>query len=135
MKETTRAHVVEEFDGTAAAVGDARAWAVSRLPADCSRADDVAVVVSELATNAVLHSASGHRHATFRVSLDLVPGEVTIAVIDRGAAAASAPRLTDEGGWGLLIVRDLADSYEEIVEPNVRTAMCRIAWPVRPDGV
>ncbi|SDK70786.1 Anti-sigma regulatory factor (Ser/Thr protein kinase) [Nonomuraea maritima] len=130
--KATRTHVVEEFDGTAAAVGDARAWAVSRLPAGCSRADDVAVVVSELATNAVLHSASGHRCATFRVRLDLAPGEVTISVTDRGAAAASAPRLTDEGGWGLLIVRNLADSYEETVEPTVRTAACRIVWSTRP---
>ncbi len=41
-----------EFPGLPEQISAARAWAVSCLPAGCPRADDVALVVSELVTNA-----------------------------------------------------------------------------------
>jgi anti-sigma regulatory factor (Ser/Thr protein kinase) len=57
--------------GTPAAVATARRLAREAL-ADCPRADDLILAVSELVSNAILHSASGHG-GTFAIRMRTAP--------------------------------------------------------------
>lgn len=56
--------------------------AVRNLLPDCPRGDDVELIISELATNAVRHSTS--RGGQFEVRLDIKPGHLRIEVRDGG---------------------------------------------------
>lgn len=70
--------------------------------------DDVRLVVSELATNAVSHA-----HTPFVVTLSSASGTVRLAIQDGSAAAAvrSAPDLLGLGGRGLMIVDLLSQEW------------------------
>ncbi|HZE07065.1 MAG TPA: ATP-binding protein [Solirubrobacteraceae bacterium] len=71
---------------------------------------DVMLVADELVTNAVLHSGCPPGDP-LRVSAHLGPGYVRVIVRDPGLSATeAAPRVTDSdaGGWGLMIVDQLA---------------------------
>jgi anti-sigma regulatory factor (Ser/Thr protein kinase) len=83
------------------------AW---RLPGDVCT--DAVLLVSELATNAVIHSEGTH----MLCGLSLTSHErLRIEVHDHGHTAASPsavrPGSEDENGRGLLIVQQLADSW------------------------
>lgn len=132
MTVASAAHrVTGVYPGLPGSVGQARAVAAASLPAGCPRAGDVAVVVSELATNALLHSASGKPGGTFQVRVEAEPGGVAVAVVDQGPALMPATR-DDEGGRGLAMVAVLADAYEVTVTDTGRTAWCRLVWGVTP---
>ncbi|MEU6721580.1 ATP-binding protein [Nonomuraea sp. NPDC046802] len=124
------------FQGVPAAIGEARAWATRALPQGCSRVDDVALVVSELATNAILHSASGAPGGRFalQVEVDSDAQSVGVTCIDLGPALVKVPRPAGEGGRGLALVRELADSYEVRAEPTSRTVCCWLDWPADDDN-
>ncbi|CAL9333999.1 hypothetical protein SUDANB140_00129 [Streptomyces sp. enrichment culture] len=85
-----------------------RTW---RLPGDVCT--DAVLLVSELATNAVVHSAS----TGMLCGLSLTPGErLLVEVHDDGCteahpSGARPPGPDDESGRGLLIVQQLADSW------------------------
>jgi serine/threonine-protein kinase RsbW len=119
---------VRRFPGTAASIGQARAWVAGLLPPGCPRVADVALVVSELATNAVLHSASGAPGGVFEIRVDVEPGVVAVAVADAGPALVPATR-QGEFGRGLELVAEVADAYEATVTEAGRTAWCRLDWP------
>ncbi|GGS97763.1 hypothetical protein GCM10010156_64950 [Planobispora rosea] len=122
-----------EFPGLAEQVPAARAWVLACLPSGCPRAADVALVLTELVTNAVIHSASGAPGGSFRVQVEVTPGAVTLAVIDQGPALVPVPREPDESGWGLAcIVGDLADGYEVIDDSAGRTVWCLLEWSPAP---
>ncbi|MDR8415083.1 ATP-binding protein [Nonomuraea sp. 3-1Str] len=118
----------EYFAGVAASIPAARSWALGLLPADCPRAGDVALVVSELATNAILHSASGQVGGRFAVQVELEPGTVGLTVIDLGPALVPLQREPREGGHGLELVQGLADVYDVRAEPASRTVCCWLDW-------
>lgn len=107
----------------------ARAWVLGLLPTGCPRADDVALVVSELATNAVIHSASGMPGGVVDVLVDIELDAVAVAVVDQGPALVPAMRPDGESGRGLQIVTALADAYEVTTTPAGRTVWCRLDWP------
>lgn len=112
----------------------ARAWVVGLLPTGCPRADDVALVVSELATNAVIHSASGMPGGVVDVLVDIEADAVALAVVDQGPALVPAMRPEGESGRGLQIVTALADAYEVTTTPTGRTVWCRLDWPTTEVG-
>ncbi|ACZ92014.1 ATP-binding protein [Streptosporangium roseum] len=119
----------QAFPGLPEQVSAARAWAVSCLPADCPRVDDVALVVSELVTNAIVHSTSGLPGGTIAVRVELQAGAVAISVVDAGPRPVPARRQPGESGWGLAdIVAALADAYEATTTPAGRCAWCRLDW-------
>ncbi|MFI0425099.1 ATP-binding protein [Spongiactinospora sp. 9N601] len=129
------AGVARAWPGRPDQLAAARAWALSLLPAGCPRADDVALVVGELATNAVLHSASGAPHGTYTLAIAAAaPGSVEITVVDAGPAPVPADRPCGPGGWGLGIVAALADAYEVHAGPLGRIAWCRLDWPATPEA-
>jgi anti-sigma regulatory factor (Ser/Thr protein kinase) len=115
------------FTGTSVSIGQARAVVAGLLPG-CPRLNEVLIVISELATNAVLHSASGADGGTFGVRVDVEPGAVAIAVLDQGPALVPARRPDGEGGRGLAVVAELADAYEFTITPAGRTAWCRLDY-------
>ncbi|MFF1303383.1 ATP-binding protein [Streptomyces sp. NPDC058307] len=96
----------------------ARHLALSQLPAwgipyDSPTADAVAVIVAELAANAVTHGRVPGRD--FELRLSLVTGGVRVEVTDtRGElpAVVRPPGPLDDGGRGLLLVEALADRWE-----------------------
>jgi anti-sigma regulatory factor (Ser/Thr protein kinase) len=88
-------------------------------------ADDLVLLASELVTNAILHSSSGHPDRTFTVRATLYPGDyVRVEVIDRGGAWA-ADEHDDEHGRGLAIVATVAGDGNWGIDGD---AASRVAW-------
>lgn len=77
-----------------------------------SAADDVVLCVSELASNAVLHSSSREPGGQFIVRVwTSVGGCIRAEVEDRGGPWAPDPNQDEERGRGLLIVAKLATRW------------------------
>ena len=106
---TTREHV---FPAHPRHVGAARAFLAAVLDG-CPAADDAILCISELASNAVLHSASHQIGGTFTVHAEVSDDCIWIAVKDNGGAWEETTH--GEGRpHGLDIVRELAaDSGRE----------------------
>ncbi|MGH3437139.1 MAG: ATP-binding protein [Sciscionella sp.] len=88
---------------------------------DIPRRDDAELIVSELATNAIRHSASRERHGEYELRLLLQPGWLRIEVVDQGTPTVSTPAGPSdeaigsvyhrESGRGLEIVDAVADKW------------------------
>jgi anti-sigma regulatory factor (Ser/Thr protein kinase) len=108
-----------DFAGRPESAREARAWAARWLTA-CPSADDVVLLLSELVTNAALHSRSAG--GTLRVRLSFVSGAwVRCEVRDDGplfrdgeepaaepTSPVTKPGPLAEAGRGLWLVRELA---------------------------
>ncbi|WP_329216878.1 ATP-binding protein [Streptomyces sp. NBC_01485] len=89
------------------------------IPHGTDVSDDVAVVVAELAANAVTHGRVPGRD--FELRLSFPPGSVRVEVTDTrsgplppGPGAVSVPRPLDEAGRGLVLVDALAARWEVV---------------------
>jgi anti-sigma regulatory factor (Ser/Thr protein kinase) len=99
------------FAGEAAQVRAARQFVTGLLGEAWPDADDVALLVSELASNAVLHGASGRAGGKFTVRAVLRPGEyLRVEVEDEGGPWRQHAG-DGERGHGLDIVAALADEW------------------------
>jgi anti-sigma regulatory factor (Ser/Thr protein kinase) len=110
--------------GVPASVGEARLLAYRELSG--GQADAAALVLSELATNAIEHSRSGLPGGTFTVSVETGRGgRATIRVADQGPRPGDGAddRPADEHGRGLVIVAEVADMWG-----TETTAAGRVAW-------
>ncbi|MEV7011943.1 ATP-binding protein [Streptosporangium sp. NPDC051022] len=101
------------FPGRLEAVGQIR-WFVAGLVDGLPRAYDITLCASELAANAIEHTASGEAGGTVEVRVDLAPagrpGALTLAVVDQGPPRVPHPRRpAEESGRGLLLVGELVD--------------------------
>jgi serine/threonine-protein kinase RsbW len=96
------------FRGEGRQLGMMRRWLASLLPAGPAR-DDLVLVATELASNAICHTASG-QDGWFAVEVTLCQSVVRIGVTDGGCPAP--PRVIEdpaaERGRGLLLVRAMA---------------------------
>ena len=110
--------VSQEFRGDPAHVVEARRWADSHMSGS-PHAADVALVVTELASNAVRHTRSGDADGFFTVRLSVDVEKVRIEVADMGSD--TEPRVKPvtfdidgdefelpETGRGLSLVESLA---------------------------
>jgi anti-sigma regulatory factor (Ser/Thr protein kinase) len=93
-------------------------------------AEDAEVIVSELASNAVLHSDSGRPAGTFRLRLAVTFDAVEISVTDAGGTP-NAPRLAwpdveDTHHRGLLVVNALAQQVEVRGDRRGRTVTAHL---------
>jgi Histidine kinase-like ATPase domain len=115
--------------GTAASVPAARQF-IRRALTGCSRADDLAQAVTELAANAVAWSAAGEG-GTFTVRLRTAPRWARIEVTDPGPALLPrAPVPAAGNGWGLGIVTAVTDRSGSATGPGrSRTAWAEVTWP------
>ena len=84
----------------------ARAF-ISAILAACPAVGDAVLCVSELATNAVLHSASRNPGGTFTVRASIFDDHVRVEVEDNGGTWDEHP-YRDNRSHGLDIVRALA---------------------------
>lgn len=116
-----------------AEVGRARRWARSRLAgsgigADEPLAETLILLVSELVTNAVVHTGCP---AVLRLSLSVVTQEqatVRLEVADR-SDRAPVPRCADDdatGGRGLALVDGLADRWGWTAEGAGKRIWCEL---------
>src|SRR5262252_1648113 len=99
-----------------------------RLMARWHATDEVILCLSELATNAVLHSDSRRPGGTFTVRIESRPGAyIRFEVEDDGGPwLASAP---DPGsGRGLDIIGVLAAEWGATTSPPGRTVWARFSW-------
>jgi anti-sigma regulatory factor (Ser/Thr protein kinase) len=116
-----------ELHGGPAAVGAAR-HAIDELAdrQQLPRADDLRLLVSELVTNSVLHGGAGPNDMV-ELHVDRPRGRVRVEVCDEGgewARQVRSPSLDSDktpGGWGLMLVGALADSWG--VEAGDRTCV------------
>jgi serine/threonine-protein kinase RsbW len=97
------------FANTPSAVGRARRFVVRQLAGvPGAVVDEVAIMVSELATNCVRHTVTD-----FTVSVDHTGHEIVVEVTDRGGGMPTVrrPESSEPSGRGLRIVQELADSF------------------------
>ncbi|MET9374268.1 ATP-binding protein [Streptomyces sp. NPDC002992] len=76
-----------------------------------TRADDVLLCVSELATNALLHGVPPGRGYALHLALKDPGPLLRIEVHDSGDGTPSVREPSDESGRGLLLVEALADRW------------------------
>jgi anti-sigma regulatory factor (Ser/Thr protein kinase) len=123
--------MIAEFPGVAESVRAARQMirqAIGEAPA----AEAAALVVSELATNAIAYTRSGLPGGTFTASVTGAPGGgVVVSVTDQGPrAAGQAPHVVTGGqpaqehGRGLAIVAAVAAGWGTELTPAGRVTWC-----------
>jgi serine/threonine-protein kinase RsbW len=97
------------FANTPSAVGRARRFVVRQLDGvPGAVVDEVAIMVSELATNCVRHTVTD-----FTVGVEHTRHEIVVEVTDRGGGMPTVrrPEASEPSGRGLRIVQELADSF------------------------
>ncbi|MGH3403015.1 MAG: ATP-binding protein [Streptosporangiaceae bacterium] len=106
-----------------------RRWLTLLLP-KCSARDDLTFVASELAANAVVHTASGRPGGRFLVEVIWSPSIARVAVADSGAP--SAPHVISdpagERGRGLLVVTGLAARIGVWGDQRGRLVWADVPW-------
>lgn len=104
--------IVRTLSVAATAPSEARRWLHAlggALPAD--RLEDLQLVVSELVTNAVIHSGLPEEDEIV-LKVRVLPRRIRVEVIDRGRGFPKAPsRTADHHGFGLPIVHQLAERW------------------------
>jgi serine/threonine-protein kinase RsbW len=116
------------FPGRPDEVSQARAL-LGRVLAGCPMFDDLVLISSELAANAVQHSNSARPGGEFTVRVEAREGHyVWIEVEDQGGRWAGASR-SDQRGRGLAIVAQLADYWDVRGDDTARTVCARLDWP------
>ena len=114
-------------------LGVLRRWLASLLP-DCPARDDTLVVATELASNAIQHTASGG--SWFAVEVTWHGPVLQIAVADCGGPGE--PQVIDdpagERGRGLRLVQGLSARTGYVGDDHGRTVWAQIAWTVGPSA-
>jgi anti-sigma regulatory factor (Ser/Thr protein kinase) len=118
-----------EFSGHVRELPPLRQWLASVLPA-CPACEDLILVASELAANAIRHTASG-RGGRFGVEIIASESAVRISVRDSGAPTGLRPGgdLLAESGRGLLVVGALAERTGVSGDRHGRLVWADIRWP------
>ncbi|WP_416984496.1 ATP-binding protein [Streptomyces sp. T028] len=118
------------------ALNQLHAWGV---PYGTGASDDVALIVAELAANAVTHGRVPGRD--FELRLSLVTGSVRVEVSDThtgsrppGPGAVRALRPLDDAGRGLLLVDALAARWEVVDREPPPGKTVRAEVDVLPDS-
>jgi anti-sigma regulatory factor (Ser/Thr protein kinase) len=115
------------FAGDAAQVREARRFLAGVLDG-CPAAADALLCVSELATNAVLHSRSGWPGGRFTVCATVQAGSVRVEVADEGGRWGHERDGDGQSGRGLLIVGELASRWGRDDGDAGRTVWFEIGW-------
>ena len=115
------------FPGDAGQVRAARRFLAGVLDG-CPAADDALLCVSELATNAVLHSRSGRPGGRFTVRATMQAGSVRVEVADEGGPWRRERDGDGQNGRGLLIVGELAGRWGREDGAARRTVWFEMDW-------
>jgi len=98
--------------------------------------DDAVLLTSELATNAVIHTASGQGGA-FDVAVSRYPSAVRVEVHDAGSHQVPMPRPRDhltEEGRGLGLVSLMADRWGHSEYMDGRSVFFELCWQPPIEG-
>jgi anti-sigma regulatory factor (Ser/Thr protein kinase) len=121
------------FPGEARELMAMRQFLAALLP-ECPARDDVMSVATELASNALRHTASG-RGGRFAAEIVWHASVLHVAVSDDGAP--SGPRIVDdplqENGRGLVLVRGLSQGFGSCGDHHGRLVWADVPW-TDPDG-
>ncbi|WP_194917593.1 ATP-binding protein [Catenulispora rubra] len=113
-------------------VHEARVWTQHML-GESRGADDVVLVASELATNAIRHTASGLPGGTFTLHLAVFTDRWRVRVDDAGGATEPQVRSVDdcedEAGRGLAMVAGLSSTWGVLGDRNARGVWAEIPIP------
>ena len=118
-----------DYPGTADQARHVRAD-LARVATACPVANDLVLLASELATNAILHSRSGRPARTFAVRATLYPGDYAwVEVIDQGGAWIQDEH-DDEHARGLAIVAAIVGDGNWGIDGDdaSRAAWFRLNW-------
>jgi anti-sigma regulatory factor (Ser/Thr protein kinase)/DNA-binding XRE family transcriptional regulator len=119
------------FPARADQVGQARAF-LRPVLAGCPLADEVLLICSELASNAVQHSASARPGGRFTVRAEVRDGDYAwIEVEDQGGRWTHLAR-PDERGRGLVVVDEVAAYWDIRGDDTGRVVCARLDWPSLP---
>lgn len=119
------------FPGQPGQVSVARRW-LAQMIDGFAAIDDVLLACSELATNAIVHSASGQPDGQFTVRLAIRQDIVRVEVLDQGGAwpgrLGEYDDAKDSGqrGRGLTIVAAITDAWGIVGDHEGRTTWCEI---------
>lgn len=123
------------FAGLPDQVAVARRW-LAQMVDGFAAVDEVLLACSELSSNAIMHSSSGHPGGLFTVRLAIRPDIVRLEVLDqggpwsggRGTLANGAEHAEDASqcGRGLTIVASITDAWGITGDDEGRTAWCEI---------
>ena len=103
---------------------------VARALEGCPVTDEAILCVSELATNALLHTASGNE-GEFEVIVQQGRSWIRIAVSDEGSSTTPTPRALDatsEDGRGLGLVALIAYRWGQRGNEHGRTIWFELRW-------
>lgn len=118
-------------------VSRARRW-IRDLLADTPHADDAELIVSELATNAIVHTDPAHGAGTFHIGLARSDLVLVISVTDPGGTRSTPHTVhaPDDatGGRGLAIVQALADTLTIHGTQRSRTVTASLLTPATADS-
>jgi anti-sigma regulatory factor (Ser/Thr protein kinase) len=105
---TSRGPWIQEYPAEAVAVRDARRFVVESPAATTVDPNDLAMAVSELVSNAVLHART-----PFEVRVESLDDGIRVEVLDRSPTMPVARRAdpTTVTGRGLLIVQTVSRSW------------------------
>jgi len=113
-------------------VHEARAW-TEHVLGESQGADDVVLVASELATNAIRHTASGLPGGTFTLRLAAFTNRWRVRVDDAGGATEPQIQTVvddeDEVGRGLAMVASLSSTWGVLGDCNARGVWAEIPIP------
>ena len=115
------------FAGDAGQVRAARRFLAGLLDG-CPATGDALLCVSELATNAVLHSRSGGPGGRFTVRATRRAGSVRVEVVDEGGPWGHERDGDGQSGRGLLIVGELASRWGREDGAGRRTMWFELDW-------
>ncbi|MDT0327607.1 ATP-binding protein [Nocardiopsis lambiniae] len=116
MEEHSTRPAKRRFPGLPGQIAYARRF-VARHLGDCPDPTTATLLTSELATNAITHSASGRETGKFEVCVHRAPGWARVEVRDLGNLKETPrpqhrdPYDTAEHGRGLDLVEALADKW------------------------
>jgi anti-sigma regulatory factor (Ser/Thr protein kinase) len=118
------------FPGLPAQVRSVREF-VAHAVDDCPVAGDVILLASEVAANAVVHTASG-KGGTFTVVVRPGAGVIRVEVHDGGSEASPGIRATEDlagSGRGLGLVESLATRWGHLGDRDGRVVWFEVEWP------
>lgn len=118
------------FPGHQQELSQLRRWLTWLLP-ECAARDDLLSVATELASNALEHTASGKPGGSFTVQVARHQSMVYVAVTDGGSLGE--PRVIEdpdgERGRGLLLVHGLSARTGWTGDEQGRVVWAQIPWP------
>lgn len=109
---------------------------VASALAGCPARDTLLTCVSELAANAIEHTASG-RGGMFTVGVGRRDGVASVSVTDDGSAtmpAVTSAGMLAEGGRGLALVAACSSRWGFHDGARGRTVWAEVTWPVAVRG-